>query len=177
MSLRVEITGSGGHAKVRSHVWVGVWSLVTVVFYPWYWYYSINRELRDLGRARNAPQLGDNPAVSLVAVTFGALLLLIPSFISIYRTGKRIQEAQDLVGQPQHMNGWLAFALFAVFDFYYVLLPVPGPLCSAFFQDALNSIWRTPGVATHPDGEPVAAPKATIASPSSPSAPPPGSSS
>ena len=50
----------GARAKIRSPIWVAVFALITLGIYVVFWWYYVNRELADYGRARNSPELGDN---------------------------------------------------------------------------------------------------------------------
>jgi Domain of unknown function (DUF4234)/Protein of unknown function (DUF2510) len=116
-------------------VWVIVLSTITLSVYAWFWWYYVNRELRDLGRARGAPELGDNPALSALAVSLGSLVV-VPPFVSAYNGCRRIQAAQRLSGQPEALNGWIALALF-------VLIFITGiPFAFGFIQSELNKVWR-----------------------------------
>ena len=58
MAHEVQLHGTPARAKVRSPVWVIVWSFFTIGIYAAYWWYQVNRELRDLGRARGSHELG-----------------------------------------------------------------------------------------------------------------------
>ena len=61
-------------AKIRNPVWVVVWSVLSLGVYAWFWWYFINREMRDLGQARGTTELGDNPTLSALAVSLGSLI-------------------------------------------------------------------------------------------------------
>ena len=50
-------------------------SLITLGIYFFFWWYFINREMRDLGQARGV-DLGQNPANSVLAITIGALIIV-----------------------------------------------------------------------------------------------------
>src|SRR4051794_17228332 len=102
----VQIARTGAVGKIREPWGVAVLTLVTVGIYGLVWYYKINREMRDLGQARGTDELGTSPGTSLLAVTLGAIPLLIPLIISYVNTGKRIQAAQRLAGIELGMNGW-----------------------------------------------------------------------
>ena len=112
-----------------------VLSTVTLFVYAWFWWYFINRELRDLGRARGSTELGDNPTLSALAVSLGSLII-VPPFVSAYNTCKRIQAAQRLSGESEPLNGWLALALFAAMFFVYI------PFAFGYIQSELNKVWR-----------------------------------
>src|SRR5437763_11692050 len=111
MATEVQIAGTPATAKIRSIFWVPILSIVTIGIYYFVWYYKINREMRDLGRARGAEEdLGDSPGKSLLAVTLGALVI-IPALISLYHTGQRIQAAQRVAGVEPTMSGWLSVVM------------------------------------------------------------------
>jgi hypothetical protein len=141
MAEEVEIRGAGSTAKVRNVVAVPVLAIVTLGVYLVVWWYKINREMADLGRARTAPQLGDNPTMSTLALFPGALVV-IPAIWTTFTTFQRVQEAQRLAGQNP-INGWLGIVLYLVFS----------PLLYAYMQSGLNSVWKVEGA---PQGEPAA---------------------
>ena len=130
-------------AKIRSPVITVLLSIVTIGIYQLVWYYKINREMRDLGRARGY-DLGQSPATSVLATTLG-IFILVPPFVSLYNTNKRIQGAQRIAGRSDVLNGWLAVVMFLVVGFI-----LPG-----YMQSELNKVWQTqgeplPGVPPHP---------------------------
>jgi len=49
----------------------------------------------DLGRARNADGLGDNPWLSLLAMFPGGLVI-VPPYFSLYNGVQRIKRAQEV---------------------------------------------------------------------------------
>ena len=51
MAQELQIAGAGSTAKVRNPVAVAVLAVVTLGIYLVCWWYFINRELADLGRA------------------------------------------------------------------------------------------------------------------------------
>src|SRR5689334_13101678 len=100
MAEEVAIPGSDGTAKIRSPWAAALLPIVTLGIYYFVWYYKINREMRDLGKARGTDELGDSPGTSLLATTLGALII-VPALVSTYHTAQRIQRAQALNGiQP-----------------------------------------------------------------------------
>ena len=130
MAEEVQIPGSAAHAKIRSPWAAALLPIVTIGIYYFVWYYKINRELADLGRAKGADELGDSPGKSLLAVTLGALVI-VPALISVYHTAQRIQAAQRLHG-IQPLNGWLALVM------YLLIVPV----FWAYEQSELNKVWN-----------------------------------
>ena len=125
----------GGQAKVRN-LWIQLLLLlVTLGFYYLYWYYAINRELRDLGAGRDK-RLQISPGVSLLAITVGGLLL-VPPFVSAYRTVKRVRVAEELAGIQAHarINHALGFLLFVIGFVFF-------PIEVFYLQAHLNRMWR-----------------------------------
>lgn len=121
--------------KVRSPWGVFGLTLVTLGLYFFFWYYRINRELNAFGRTFSASNpLRVSPGLALLAMTLGGLLI-IPPFVSSYRTFKRIRRAQELAGVPDPISAGLAFALFLI---GLVLFPVE----MVYAQKHLNRVWE-----------------------------------
>ena len=167
MTHQVRLQGGTGFAKVRSPAWTVVFTVITLGIYGAYWWYQVNREMRDLGRIHGRTDLGDSPGLSLVAVTLGALIV-VPPFVSLYKGCQRVQAAQELAGieERDRLNGWIAIALVAV-GFMVVFVP----LVIAYVQSELNKIWARESIAEQPVGLPAPA----TAAPVPPSPPAPGS--
>ena len=174
MATEVSIRGAGSTAKIRNPIAVPLLILVTLGIYGIFWYYFINRELADLGRAKGTDELGDSPGTSVLAVTLGALII-VPAIISIWNTCKRVQAAQRLAGRPEPMSAGLAF----------VLLLLLSPVGDWFVQNELNKVWQAEGepveggasgqIGAPPPPPPPAAEAPEVASPAtSPPPPPPG---
>ncbi len=134
MAEEIQIAGTQAKAKIRSPWAPALLPFITLGIYYWVWYYKINREMADLGRAKNTDELGDSPGKSLLAVTLGALII-VPAIISIVHTAQRIQRAQRLSGVDPQLNGWLALLLAIVFS----------PAFYAYQQSELNKVWNAPG--------------------------------
>jgi hypothetical protein len=95
-------------------VWLGL-PLITLGIYSLVWWHKINRETLFNPRTRVTP------FVSLIAVTLGALLV-VPPFVSIYRTGQRIAEAQRAAGLTPTctpVRGLLRSFVFGLHSLYY----------------------------------------------------------
>jgi hypothetical protein len=98
------------------------------------WWYRINRELRDLGRAYDNKRLGHFPILSLLAMTVGWLALL-PPFISVFRTCRRIRRAQAMAYQPDTLwSPWLRIPALLLY-----------PILFAYLQHELNKVWVVEG--------------------------------
>jgi hypothetical protein len=125
-------------AKVRHPVAVSVFSFITLGIYFVYWWYQVNREVVDLGRARNVAGLGDNPTVSALAV-FPGVLVIVPPYVSLYNGVKRFQRAQQATLGDSTLNGWIVLVLIVAGLFtVFAAAVVPG-----YIQAELNKIWET----------------------------------
>jgi len=129
MAEEIQIAGTQSTAKTRDPLGVALLTLVTLGIYFFVWYYKVNREMSDLGRARGTDELGDSPGTSLLAVTLGALIV-VPAIVSLYNTFQRTQAAARLTG-AEPLNGWIALIL-------YLLLAIGFP---AYLQSGLNRVW------------------------------------
>ena len=145
MAAEVQIADTGSRATTRDPLGVALLTLVTLGVYFFVWYYKVNREMSDLGRARGTDELGDNPGTSLLAVTLGALII-VPAVVSLYNTFVRTQAAARLTN-VEPLNGWIALA-------FYLFLGIGFP---AYLQSGLNKVWSAQA------GETVAVPAQTPA--------------
>ena len=114
--------------KTRNPFGVFVLALVTLGIYYFVWYYKVNRELRD------AANINTSPVMAVLAITIG-WIIIVPPFISWYRTFKRIQEAQQAAQLTSEANPILGFILYVVALYF---LPVE----LLYAQDELNKLWR-----------------------------------
>jgi uncharacterized membrane protein len=132
----IPIRGTSATAKIRHPLVAFGLIFLTLGIYYFVWYYKINRELRDLGRAAgHEERLGRSPVNSLLAITIG-WLILIPPFVSFYRTFQRIEAAQELTGTTERVNIWLGFIL-------YLIGLLVFPVEVIYAQSELNRVWRT----------------------------------
>jgi Domain of unknown function (DUF4234) len=129
MADEIAIANSGERAKLRNPLGVVGLSLITLGIYYFFWWYFINREMRDLGRARGT-DLGQNPGNSVLAVTLGALIV-VPAIVSMWRTSDRIQRTQEVAGVERGANGPIIF----------VLLLLIAPVGLWYAQSELNKAW------------------------------------
>jgi uncharacterized protein DUF4234 len=123
-----QVQVGGTTVKIRNPFLVFVWSLVTLGIYYAVWYYKINRELRDTSA------IDVSPGVALLAITLG-WIVIVPPFVSWYRTFERIVQAQDGAGVVNEASPILGFILFVIAVFF---LPVE----VIYAQDELNKVWR-----------------------------------
>jgi hypothetical protein len=129
MAEEVAIAGTGARAKIRNPLGVLGLSIITIGIYYIFWWYFINREMRDLGRARGV-DLGQNPGNSVLAITLGAFIV-VPAIVSMWRTSDRIQRTQEVAGVERPAAGPLIF----------VLLLLVGPVGIWYAQHELNKAW------------------------------------
>jgi hypothetical protein len=120
----------GSTARIRGPIAVAILAIVTFGIYLLFWWYFVNREMADYGRARGTNELGDSPTKSLLALFPGGLVV-VPALWTTVTTFQRIQAAQRLNGQTP-VNGWLGFVLYLVFS----------PALYGYMQSGLNSAWR-----------------------------------
>ena len=130
MAEVIPIQGAGSTAKTRNPVVVAILSVITLFIYVIFWWYFINRELADLGRAKGTSELGDSPGMSTLALFPGGLLI-VPAIWTTVTTFKRVQAAQRLTGQTP-INGWLGLVLYVVIS----------PALYAYMQSGLNGVWK-----------------------------------
>jgi hypothetical protein len=137
MAYELQLRENKGEVKIRSPWAAALLPFVTFGIYHLVWWYRINRELRDYGRAKGY-DLGQNPTNSLLAL-FPGVIIIVPALITYWRGTKRVQGAARLAGK-EPVNGWIALVLYLVL----------GPAYWAYLQISLNDIWRqeadpTPG--------------------------------
>jgi hypothetical protein len=136
-------------------VWLGL-PLITVGIYYFVWWYKVNNEAK---RFLNDSTI--RPGRSVLAITLGALII-VPPFISIYRTTERVARMQERAGMTGgRANPWISLVLAFLWG-----------LDRLYVQMQLNQIW---------DGyvrggvEGIASPSAYGLAPPTPVLPPPAS--
>jgi len=100
MAEAVPIAGTNEEGKHRSPIGILGLMLITLGIYGIFWYYFVNKELAEIGKARGTDELGDSPGTSVLAITLGALVI-VPAIVSLYNTWKRQQKAAELLGKPE----------------------------------------------------------------------------
>jgi hypothetical protein len=112
---------TGPKGKTRSPF--GGWLLLipTLGIYYLFWYFNINRELRDYDSSIKV-----KPGWAVVS-----LFIPVVGLISIYNTGSRIRQAQATAGGPAEASGLLGLiaSLFFVLDIPY-------------YSSQLNKVWQ-----------------------------------
>jgi len=133
MADEVQIPSAGSTAKIRNPLGVLGLSIITLGIYGIFWWYFINREMADLGQANGVPELGDNPVLSVVAFSLGALII-IPPFVTLWRTLKRIETAQNRVLGSNNISPILLFIL--------SIIPLLNLVVFPLMQSNLNQVWE-----------------------------------
>jgi len=129
MAYEMQIRESGDKVKIRSPWAAALLPIITLGIYHLVWWYRINRELRDYGKAKGY-DLGQNPTNSLLALFPGGLII-VPALITYWRGTKRAMGASRLAGQ-EPLNGWIAILL-------YIFI---APALWAYVQVSLNHVWE-----------------------------------
>ncbi|KOV50721.1 hypothetical protein ADL00_42865 [Streptomyces sp. AS58] len=95
--------------------WLGL-PIITLGIYGLVWYFKINKEMKKFDSRREV-----SPGVALLAITFGSFIL-VPPFVSYYKTGKRIAETQRAAGLQPTCSPIVGLLLMLVFGFgvYYM---------------------------------------------------------
>jgi hypothetical protein len=102
----------GARVRVRRLAVVAALLVVSLGFYYWVWYYRVNRELRDYGRAvANPNPLDVDLTRTLLAVTVGSAAL-VPAAVSVARTFERIALAERLSGATRPLSSRVGLGLF-----------------------------------------------------------------
>ena len=127
-------------AKIRHPVAVPVLTVITLGIYGIYWWFQINREMVDLGKARNVDGLGDNATTSLLAV-FPGFLIIVPPYVSLYNGIKRMQRAQEVTTGEVTLNGWIVLAMILG----SFVIGVAGLIVPGYIQSELNKVWENVG--------------------------------
>jgi hypothetical protein len=134
MAETVDVRGL--EVKIRGPWIAFLLAIVTFGIYYLYWYYVLNRDLNDYGERLdgNENPLRVRAGVALLAVTLG-WLIIIPPFVSMWRTMARIGRAQELAGVQDRINHVLGFVLFLI---ALIFFPVEIP----YAQSHANKVWR-----------------------------------
>ncbi len=154
MAELVAINGTPATAKIRNPLGVIGLTFITLGVYYIFWYYFVNREMKDLGESRGTDECGDSPGTSVVAITFGAFII-VPPFVSHYNAFKRMNAASRLTGAGDGFDAGLGLLLWIFLS----------PVAVYLFQMNLNKVWEAQR------GAVAVAPVAAIATPPEAAAP------
>ena len=91
MAQEVFIVNGPSRAKLRNPWGVAGLLLITLGIYGIFWWYYVNREMRDYGEATGY-DLGRSPSNSVLALVPGSLIV-VPALVSYWRGTKRTQAA------------------------------------------------------------------------------------
>jgi hypothetical protein len=123
-------TGLTGKHRNGVLVWL-VWPLITLGIYHLVWWFKINREAREFDN-----RIKVSPGLSVLALFPGAFII-VPPYISVFRTGERISRAQLAAGISNRVNPWVGLILSFIFSLH-----------TLYYQLALNQIWTAYGSPT-----------------------------
>jgi hypothetical protein len=132
VATTVQITDRGQTAKIRNPWAVAGFALITLGIYYLVWYFKVNREMADWGE-QNKVDIGHSPGMSVIAITLGGFLI-IPPFVSIWNTGKRMQLTQRAAG----VNGGSGLLWFVLH-----VIPLVSLFAPTYSQFQLNKAWET----------------------------------
>ena len=141
MATTITIAGQTYKKRNIFGVWLGL-PFITLGIYHYVWWYKINDEARRF--------LGDQsirPGVAVLALIPG-FIIIVPPFVSIYRTAERVRRMQERAGVQNLVTPWIALALSFVFGLH-----------SLYLQMGLNDIWDrylVPGGLGYPAPPPAA---------------------
>jgi hypothetical protein len=129
MAYEMQLRESQDKVKIRSPWAAALLPLITLGIYHLVWWYKINRELRDYGKAKGY-DLGQNPTNSLLALFPGGIII-VPALITYWRGTKRVMGASKVAGQTP-LNGWIAIILYLIIS----------PALWFYVQSELNKVWQ-----------------------------------
>jgi hypothetical protein len=153
-----QIDAGGPAMKVRRPLTVVLLNVVTFCIYGIVWYYKINRELLDYGKAHEDDDLSaSKPIRSVLAVTLGSLLI-VPPLVSYVGVVRRTQRAERIATQAPRSRpevlallvaSWVLGLAGAAPVASTLLLVLAGVsvlawlAAVALLQARLNAVWQT----------------------------------
>jgi len=137
LAQTVSIQGTSSSAKIRNPLGVVALSIVTFGIYFLFWYYFVNREMKDFGEAHGTDDCGTSPVTSLLAVSLGAFII-VPPFVSIYKSFKRMNAASRLAGAGDGFDAGLGILLWIFLS----------PIALYLYQQNLNKVWQPSNAVT-----------------------------
>ncbi len=135
MASQVQIPGTTQTAKIRHPLAVVGLSIVTFGVYMIFWWYFVNREMRDYGQANGTDECGTSPGKSVLAITLGALVI-IPALMSYFKGFKRMNAASRISGAGDGFDPGLGLLIWLFVS----------PIALYIFQMNLNKVWEKSGV-------------------------------
>jgi len=137
LAQTVSIQGTSSSAKIRNPLGVVALSIVTFGIYFLFWYYFVSREMKDFGEAHGTDDCGTSPVTSLLAVSLGAFII-VPPFVSIYKSFKRMNAASRLAGAGDGFDAGLGILLWIFLS----------PIALYLYQQNLNKVWQPSNAVT-----------------------------
>jgi hypothetical protein len=128
---QVQIQGSQEPGKIRNPLGVIGLTLITLGIYGIVWYYKLNKELAEIGKGHGTDECGTNPTTSVLAITIGCFII-VPPFVSMYKTWVRLSAAERVIGTPEGMEPGLGFLL-------SILI---GPVGTYILQSNMNKVLK-----------------------------------
>jgi hypothetical protein len=110
-------------AKRRNPWGVFLLSIVTIGVYYLVWWYKVNNEMKNFG-------IQNDPAVATLAVSLGGFII-VPVFVSWYKTADRILKAQEQAGASERIAPILGLLLYIVVSIFAI----------PYYQSQLNKAW------------------------------------
>ena len=102
--------------------WSSFWTILTLGIYTMVWYYRINREVRDFGRAHGDEKLANsNPVLSILAVTIRRAADRAPDRLLL--ENDRPDPADAAALQRALLEGWIIAVLYVLGVFIILTLP------------------------------------------------------
>lgn len=135
ITVATELQVQGANVKQQSvWAWLGL-TLITLGIYNLFWYYRVNREMKEVGGALGNTELGaSSPGMSVFSQ-----FIPIANLVSIHKTGRRIQQVQVASGRPGDYNMLV----------HWILIIFTG-LWPMYAQSVLNGLWETAQSASAP---------------------------
>jgi hypothetical protein len=160
----VQIQGSDYTGKVRTPIITVALTIVTLGIYGLVWYFKVNKEMAEIGKAKGTEECGTSPGTSLAALVPG-FILIIPPFVSYWNACKRLQKSNEVTGGGDTMEPPLL----------WLLMIFISPVGQYLFQRDMNKALEAQagGAAAIPAAAPAAAVPETPAAPEQPAAPAP----
>lgn len=153
MSTSTYTADTARSVKPRQPWAVALLNVITLGLYSIYWYYQVNREMRDVGAVYRDRELAESrPGQSLLAITLGGLIV-IPRLISLAHTVSRLRAIERAVRGTAGPGTGLTVLLLAsaivpaagyvkgVGVVFALLGAIGFAIAMALIQRRLNEVW------------------------------------
>jgi hypothetical protein len=165
----IQIQGSEYVGKVRTPIITVALTIVTLGIYGVVWYFKVNKEMAEIGKAKGTTECGTSPGTSLAALIPGGLVI-IPALVSYWNACKRLQKTNEVTGGGDTMEPPLLWLLMLLIS------PVGQYLFQGYLNNALQAQAGGGGTLAAPaaaQDEAAPAPAAPVEAGSPPPPPPP----